>query len=119
MIRVKYPKRWDETNPTDFYEGWAEKQPDGQYKCKWDGVDGVLICDPKMVIIIDQPKELSPEETIREVLQIIRECNTRQIRIQLMNDFAQTIGGVSRFDIIRSFFEAAHKLPKFDPPDEA
>jgi hypothetical protein len=52
FIRVRYPKRWDKKHPTAFYEGEAEVLPNGDLKCRWEGVSGFFICSPKTVIIV-------------------------------------------------------------------
>jgi hypothetical protein len=117
-LNVRMAKRWDEANPTDYFIGVAERLPDNQLKIKWSHCDGFFICDEKKVEIVDAPDSDDSDEAIAAVIKLIRSCNLKQIRLQLAADYGQMIGSVSRFDLVRSFFEAAQQIPN-NPSDNS
>lgn len=120
MIRVRYPKRWDEKEPSSFYEGTAEELPDGTLKCTWEGINGSFVVDKSKVIIVeDKNDDPDVEAEVLALIDLMRTCNMRQIRLQLFADHPEKIGNLSRFALIRSFYEAAATQPKSEPPDEA
>lgn len=108
-MKVKFPKNWKDTAPQEFYEGHADVLPDGQLKIKWDGIEGHFICDRSKVIVVDEPTV----DPVAEVVQLFRSVSLSQIRQQLTDDRSHLIANsISRFDIIRSFLEAARAKPK-------